>query len=714
MRKYNVLITGNIDESAFRMLDILETGNCNVTVAGYNLKPDEKRYRSRYFELGGYSSSLSMVYKTGKFDTVIYVMSQKSEQVNNTPQTKALLGKFADEFEKNIDLIEAHTEISQLILITNQNVFANDQEKLEDVTPYPTTIDGCVMQIAENELNKINRKENTFKKLILRVPHVYSPGLIKNFARDFISYEGSKEERIYLNGTDEKMCNLLSCDDLAKLILFAITESSKGVLHCRAPYDTSYKELREYFEKYDYKVVNQTKDERKICLKSTRARKEFGLVTTGIYKKDLYLSVEESSTKKSLNVITLIREFFGKFLPWVETGIGAVLMQLLTNVTGDNAVIAFIDVRLLFAVIIGSAHGTFFGWLAGIIAYLSYAIGYCLNGGYVYNLLLNMDNWLPFVVYILAGGITGYIKTTHDDKEKELNEEKERVQHELDYLKDVHQYTCDMRDMLMEQVVKSRDSYGKIYSMISELDLVYPDEILFRTLRIFEDILSNNSVSIFTGQAGNRYIRKLVESENVGRVANSMNLAEYPELLEAAEHESLFVNKQFKENYPAYCLTVKYDETREFIIMLWNVTADQYSKYYENLLVILSRLACMSLAKAVDFYEGPTRFIDNQRFLKQEEFIHSWQVRRQMRLENVGTYIVLRFAPSLPDDVLAKRLEKAVRQLDIAGKMKDGTRYMLMVQAKDSDAEIITKRMESAGIAVYVTDESELSRYVEE
>ena len=79
---------------------------------------------------------------------------------------------------------------------------------------------------------------------------------------------------------------------------------------------------------------------------------------------------------------------------------------------------------------------------------------------------MNLDNFLPFELYLLAGGLTGYLKTTHDDKQKELLEEKRRIENELRYIHDVHQHTCDMREMLLEQAVKSRESYGKIYSIV--------------------------------------------------------------------------------------------------------------------------------------------------------------------------------------------------------------------------------------------------------
>ena len=387
-------------------------------------------------------------------------------------------------------------------------------------------------------------------------------------------------------------------------------------------------------------------------------------------------------------------------------------MELLNALVSRNTVTSFIDIRLLYAVLIGSAHGTLFGWIAGLIAYISYAVSYLLHGGQVWDLLLNLDNWLPFVLYILAGGLTGYLKTTHDDKRKELKKEKRLVENELHYIQNVHQHTCDMRDMLLEQVVTSRDSYGKIYNMVNELNSVYPDEILFHALHIYEDVLSNNTVSIYVRENGSQFLRKLIESETFVTEGNSMDLSQYPDMTEFINGEKLFVNKTFREGYPAFCLTMPYEATRQFVIVLWKAETHQYSKYYENLLVIVSRLICMSLAKAVEFNTLPERHVGNTLFLNQEEFLHSWQTRKQMKREKVGSYVMFRFSSALPDDVLSERFGPVVRSLDIAGKMNDGKRYILMMQANQSDTGIILNRLENAGVAAYEINEKELTQYL--
>ena len=388
-------------------------------------------------------------------------------------------------------------------------------------------------------------------------------------------------------------------------------------------------------------------------------------------------------------------------------------MEMLAFTVSQNTVTAFIDVRLLYAVLIGSTHGMFFGWIAGLIAYISYAVTYIIGGGQAWDLLLNLDNWLPFELYLLAGALTGYLKTTHDDKQRELLEEKRRVEKELHYIQDVHQHTCDMRDMLLEQVVKSRDSYGKIYSMVDELNSVYPDEILFHALHIYEDVLSNSTVSIYALESDARFLRKLVESEASVSEDNSMDLDEYPDLKEYIEGEKLYVNKEFKEGYPAFCLTMPYEDSEKFVIVLWKAEPHQYTKYYENLLVIVSRLTCMALAKAIEFSELPERYVGNTLFLNQEEFLHSWQTRKQMKNEKVGSYVIFRFSSSLPDDVLSERFGQVVRSLDIAGKMNDGRRYILMMQATEKDIDIILSRLESAGVAAYAINEKELMPYLE-
>lgn len=713
MRKYNVLITGNIDKSAWAIAERLENGCCNVTVAGNDIAPADKKYANRYFELCADTTRLSDIYKSGSFHTVIFFMSAKSETPHYDVNGECRIGRYLDDFVRHIGLLQHHTEVAQLILVTDQSIFGADQIKSENAAPEPESFESSLLLTAENEMSRIKRKDSSLLKLLVRVPHLYHAGPVSDLADDFRTSAASEHDTLYLSGTPEKKCGLLSADDLAKFLLLAITEHTKGVVHIKAPENITYAQLKDYFEGFGYHVVYRGSDDRTLCLEGKRARKELGFVASDSFRDDLYLHEETTVLKRQTDRLIYLRRKMKKVLPWIETGAGAVLMEMLTALVSQNTVTSVIDIRLLYTVIIGSAHGTLFGWISGIIAYISYAASYLLQGGQIWDLLLNLDNWLPFVLYILAGGLTGYLKTTHDDKQTELLKEKRHIENELHYIQDVHQHTCDQRDMLLEQVVKSRDSYGKIYSMVNELNSVYPDEILFHALHIYEDVLSNSTVSLYVQENESLFLRKLIESESAVSEGNSMDLAQYPDLTEYIKNERLFVNKSFREGYPAFCLTMSYEDNKKFVIVLWKAEAHQYTKYYENLLVIVSRLTCMSLAKAVEFSTLPERYVGNTLLLNQEEFIHSWQTRKQMKREKVGSYVLFRFSSSLPDDVLSERFSQVVRSMDIAGKMNDGKRYIMMMQANDSDISIILNRLENAGVAAYAINEKELLQYLE-
>ena len=711
MSKNNVLITGNIDASVWNIAERLENDGCTVTVAATHIAPKNKKFAKRYFEMSLDTTHLSDVYRSGRFDTVVFFMSAKSETPHYEINGESRLGRYLDVFVQHIEAVQHHPEIAQLILITDQRVFGEKQIKDESVTPEPDSFESSLLLTAETELERFSRKEGSLVKLLLRVPHIYTPGPAAAFANDFRASGSSERQTLYLPGTPEKKCGFLSADDMGKLLLLAVTERSRGVMHVKAPEIITYAQLKSFFEGFGYNVVYMGRDNRRLCLEGTRARKELGFVASGSFRDSIFLHEKQTVMKRQFNKLRYLRRSMRKTLPWIETGAGALLMELAAFSVSQNTVTAFIDVRLLYAVIIGSTHGLFFGCIAGLVAYISYAAAYLLSGGQAWDLLLNLDNWLPFELYLLAGALTGYMKTTNDDKQKELLEEKRKVEKELHYMQDVHQHTCDMRDMLMEQVVKSRDSYGKIYSMVDELNSVYPDEILFHALHIYEDVLSNNTVSIFIRENGAPFLRKVVESEDYVNTENSLDLNSLPELKSYISDDKLYVNKEFRDGYPAFCLTIPYKEGRKFVIMLWEVQAQQYTKYYENLLTIVSRLTRMALTKAIEFNELPERYVDNTLFLKQDEFIHSWQMRKQMKNEKVGSYVLFRFSSSLPDDVLSERFGRVVRSLDIAGKMNDGKRYILMMQATEKDIDNILSRMENAGVAAYAIDEKELMQY---
>jgi UDP-glucose 4-epimerase len=98
----------------------------------------------------------------------------------------------------------------------------------------------------------------------------------------------------------------------------------------------------------------------------------------------------------------------------LEILLSFILMEYLVTVTGDTLQFKFIDIRLLFVVIIGVIHGLRSGVIAALLACVSIIIAYISMKMDWRAVVYNVNNWLPFVAYLLTGAVTGYLRDKND------------------------------------------------------------------------------------------------------------------------------------------------------------------------------------------------------------------------------------------------------------------------------------------------------------
>ena len=101
------------------------------------------------------------------------------------------------------------------------------------------------------------------------------------------------------------------------------------------------------------------------------------------------------------------------------------------------------------------------------------------------------ESYPPFVLSIVNG------EFWMNDKLKNVTEENEVMEKKYVFLNLLYHDVLKTAEHYNNQIIGYKDSYGKIYSMVNELNSVYPDEILFHALHIYEDVLSNSTVSLY-------------------------------------------------------------------------------------------------------------------------------------------------------------------------------------------------------------------------
>jgi UDP-glucose 4-epimerase len=309
-------------------------------------------------------------------------------------------------------------------------------------------------------------------------------------------------------------------------------------------------------------------------------------------------------------------------------------------------------------------------------------------------------------LYFATGLLIGY---NHDRTEAKIeNEEKQTksIYEKYEFLYEVFNETRKLKDEFREQVIGYRDSFGKIYTITRELDSLQEQDVYFRALTILEDLMENNSITIYSLEPNREYARLQVNSTSLGdKLAKSLKLSDYPEAKKSIEQGTIFQNTSLLPNYPAYIAPIL-NNSSPFnvpvaIIVIWSVKFEQYSMYYYNLFKVICGLIQASLVRATQFLDAnyEKNHIPSTRILNPDAFSNLVRTRAEMKKNKIADYQLIMLERSdLNIQQLDSKVNEGIRGEDIVGMQRDGNCYILLSQADKLAADHVIVRFKKLGL----------------
>lgn len=145
------------------------------------------------------------------------------------------------------------------------------------------------------------------------------------------------------------------------------------------------------------------------------------------------------------------------------------LMLLLTGWTADWNDLRYVDVRLLYVVIVAISFGMRQGLLATVLAIASYVAALLHAQIDISYVFYSVESWIPFILYGVAGAFGGYWSDKKYDDYDSLADQYREQGERYDFLKELYREVVDVKNQLQRQIVVSRDSLGRLYSITEEL-----------------------------------------------------------------------------------------------------------------------------------------------------------------------------------------------------------------------------------------------------
>lgn len=387
----------------------------------------------------------------------------------------------------------------------------------------------------------------------------------------------------------------------------------------------------------------------------------------------------------------------------LETGFAWVLFEVLEHLFSQSTQLNVLDYRLLYVVLIGTLYGLDFGLAAALLASVGLAASYFTQYGYTFEgLFYEPSNWLPFIAYFVVGAVCGYVQLRNSEAIKAERDENELVRNRNTFLTRLYHDAIEDKRAYKRQIVGRHDSFGKIFAVTRELDVLNPRDIYRKCCELLGEILESDSVTIYH-VSGGAFARLVAASPAISNdVPRSRSFDDLAPVLQGTI-SGLWVNRALTSGLPMFGYTIERDGAPAMLIFVRHVAESQMTLYYQNLFRILCGLVESALGRAFD-YEAVAqdkRCVTGTCVLKQAAFGKELAAEQALADGKMGSYLLLRVVPGMePVGELVGAIGPAIRESDAAGLVDGDTLYLLMRQATEADLPVICARLAAKHITV--------------
>lgn len=698
-----ILLTGVLPKSIWTIAERIARGDHQVTVLGQASAPGHRIPGVYHTRLNLSKKETVRFISSSGFDSILFFFAFQCEDQR---EYDAVQGSQLDSM---FEILSGTTDAAkgQFVLITDQRVFGEGQQAREDEIPIPDTPTGVMIRAAESCVSCCTQKGLT--TLIVRTTSLYDVNDIESFFG--IAAIRARDGRDYvLRGTPDTPCDFLHADDFAVFLEYAISMKLSGVIHVPQGAPSTYAEatlaMRQVLP--ELSVVYVPGRRCRCTLNGERAART-GWVPRHDFRREIndICRIQPLDGKKNRQ-FKAPRKLWSTVLKWAEVVFIWMAAAWLSKQSQGSAILSRVDFMLLYTVLMGFVHGRAAGLTAAVLSCVWYCYVFVTGGGEPSDLMFNSDHWLPMSIYLLLGGLFGYAQDRQRTKMALMEQEREEIAHERDFMEGIYQRTYEDRNRLKEQIYHYHDSYGRIYQITRELDTLQPVQVFLSTLHVLESTLQNNSVAIYECKPESTFARLVVRSRDMKQTPRSLDMSAYPDMYDTLKSGKLFANYKLKSEYPVYALPVMDGADMLAVLMLWNVPFDQQSMYMENLLNVVAGLVQSALARAIHYHrQVADLYFENTHILMPEALRAALGIYQNIRQQRTGDFLLVRLKleRQMSVEVLDGCLSGLVRSTDMVGQLEDGAYYVLFPQATAQQLPVIEARFGSRGIKCEVVSE---------
>ena len=618
----NILITGgygfigsHVAEKFYRegycvhIIDNVSTGN----VKNINFK-------HVFFHLDIEDPKCHEIFKRFKFDAVIHLAAQIN--VVNSLRDPYLDTRSNILGLTNMLQLSTQFGVKKFVLASSAAVYGNNQDiplheedEMDPLSPYGMS--KCVGEYYCKKWKDLYGLDTT----CFRFSNVYGPrqgtngegGVISIFLENLVA---GKEVVVFGDGNQTR--DFIFVKDVAEAIYRAVRTDCAGVYNLSTNTQNSVNDILKVLEshcpaKSIYYKEPRESDIKHSCLDNEKIRNtlhwrprytlEEGLKKTYTwyiddYKRNDKNALREDNRSSNFSIGELLGKIRRKFdiLVYLENLVIFFFICFLT-VLSQNATYQYIlDFKLIYIVIIGAVHGLKQAVLSSILSCILYIYIYIEQGRSIDSVVEGTNDLLQLSFYMLIGIVVGYIMDSKNTEIKAKDRLLQSAEEKYDFLNKMYDETLMVKEELCEQVVSTQDSYGKVYSMLRELEGLDPREIFSGGITILENIMKSDNVSIYSLSDTKAFAVLSAKSDKKDFILpNVLKVKDRADIQQVIETKKVFVNRDFLPHLPIMSAPIIVNGEVTAVASVYYVAFENLTLHRQNLFSVSVNLISHSL-----------------------------------------------------------------------------------------------------------------------
>ena len=413
------------------------------------------------------------------------------------------------------------------------------------------------------------------------------------------------------------------------------------------------------------------------------------------------LNEQEKLREKSQAVKTQVKQGLKYCIHIVENLlVFAAAFALQYFLKSESSAFLYVDFFLLYIVLIAIQRGVGESILAVLLATLANLWMQLGEGGSVSSVMSQYQFVLQFLFYfVIAIGIS-YSFLIYRTRLKERMEQLQELEEEYTRIIDINRTNVEIKKTFEDRLINYGDSIGKIYNVVSELDVLEVDKVIMASLRVVSRIMGVKDVSIYYAGTDQYFHFVGATTKETGGI-RTIRLNEYSEMEKALLEGDVFINHGIGGDLPRMAAPIYSGNKLIYIIMLWNMEFEELNLYKKNLFLVLVKIITSSLEKGYQYEKAGRNleYYEDTNIMLPEAFKRRVKEHLSGVPREEAEYTLLRVATEGRERAqLNMELSGILRDSDRIGYLKEDGAYIYILAHTNYDgAEFVVRKLSREG-----------------